>query len=67
MATDGNLEELHAFASRLGLQRRWFQGQNRHPHYDLVPSKRALALRLGAAEVSTLELLQRCYSTEAGR
>ena len=25
MATDGELEELHAFAARLGLRRAWFQ------------------------------------------
>lgn len=46
-------EELHAFAARIGLRRSWFQG-HRLPafrHYDVVPSKRALALRLGAIEV----------------
>ena len=37
MATDGELDELHAFAARLGLRRRWFQ----RDHYDLPPHGRA--------------------------
>lgn len=40
--------ELHEFASRLGLRRSWFQGD----HYDITESKRRLAVRLGAEEVS---------------
>ena len=35
MATDGELDELHAFAARLGLRRRWFQ----RDHYDLPPAR----------------------------
>jgi hypothetical protein len=56
MVTDGPLEELHAFAGRMGLQRAWFQDHPRHPHYDLPPRGRALALELGAQEISTAEL-----------
>jgi hypothetical protein len=53
-------EELHAFAARLGLKRDWYQpGRRLGPdgtvafdpylsHYDIVPSKRALALQMGA-------------------
>lgn len=41
------LEELHAFARRLGLKRSWFQPRS-SPHYDLSPGKHAAALRLGA-------------------
>lgn len=52
MVSDTSDEELHAFAARLGLKRGWFQGD----HYDLTASKRALAIRLGAQEVSALEL-----------
>jgi predicted kinase len=55
MTTDGELEELHAFAARLGLRRAWFQ----HDHYDLPPHGRAAAVALGAEEVSTGELLLR--------
>jgi hypothetical protein len=41
-------EELHAFASRLGMKRTWFQGD----HYDLTPKKRAIALSLGAQGIN---------------
>lgn len=61
MATDGDIEELHAMAERLGLRRSWFQRSPSHPHYDLVPSKRVLALKLGAVAISTQELIRRCY------
>lgn len=47
-------QELHAFATRLGLRRSWFQKKSETDyrwHYDIVPSKRAHALRLGAVEV----------------
>ncbi len=55
--TDTDIEELHAFAVRLGLKRAYFQD---HPniafrHYDLVPSKRRVAVSLGAKEVSSKE------------
>lgn len=60
MMTDGDLEELHRFAERIGLRRAWFQGHNpRHPHYDLTPSKRAQAVRLGAQEVQALDWARR--------
>src|SRR5689334_28958 len=63
LATDGDLEELHTFAAQLGLKRSWFQPSRsgRFPHYDLVPSKRALALQLGAAAVDPIELIRVCY------
>ena len=46
--------ELHAFAAQLGLRRSWFQKKSDRDyrwHYDVVPSKRAQAVRLGAREV----------------
>jgi uncharacterized protein DUF4031 len=55
MAVDGPFAELHAFAARLGIPRRRFQGD----HYDLPPHLRARAVQLGAQEVSTRELLAR--------
>lgn len=49
MWTDGDPEELHAFASSIGLQPQWFQKANlSFLHYDLRPSKRELALKKGA-------------------
>jgi len=47
MWTDGPIEELHEFADKLGLKRSWFQNKKRFPHYDVVPSKRAMALGMG--------------------
>lgn len=43
--------ELHAFAQRLGLKREWFQKD----HYDIVPTKRAKAIQLGAIELNVEE------------
>jgi len=48
--TADTVDELHAFAARLGLKRAWFQDHSRHPHYDLTPGKRAQAVRMGAIE-----------------
>jgi hypothetical protein len=63
MATDGDPEELHAFAARLGLQRRWYQ----RDHYDLPPHGRAAAVALGAEEVSSAELLARMRGPRGDR
>jgi hypothetical protein len=52
LTTDGDLEELHAFAISIGLRRGWFQNHVLCPHYDLTPRKRALALSKGAVFVS---------------
>lgn len=49
-----DLEELHAFAARLGLLREWYQGDKKplsFAHYDLTANKRAMAIRLGATVV----------------
>ena len=48
------LEELHAFAARIGLKRQWFQDK-RLPHYDLTARRRAAAVKLGAIEHSRFE------------
>ena len=47
---DGDLVALHKLATSIGLRREWFQDNN-FPHYDLVPSKRVLAVAAGAFEV----------------
>ena len=60
MATDGDMAELHAFAIGIGLKRHWFQAGS-HPHYDLVASKRELAVRDGAKDVSSVTLFRRCF------
>jgi hypothetical protein len=51
-----DLEELHAFAHKLGLKREWFQKRST-PHYDLAPRRRALAIRLGAIEIDRAQVV----------
>ncbi len=48
------LEELHAMADRIGIQRKWFQNK-RVPHCDICMSKRRLAVAAGAIEVDRRE------------
>ncbi|HEX4334652.1 MAG TPA: DUF4031 domain-containing protein [Polyangiaceae bacterium] len=48
LTTDGDIEELHAFAKRIGLRRSWFQDHPSHPHYDLSPKRHAAAMKAGA-------------------
>jgi hypothetical protein len=53
-------EELHAMAERIGLQRRYVQDAGSWgEHFDLIPSKRALAVRYGAKELTSSEMGQR--------
>jgi len=56
MAED--LDELHAFAARVGLKRSWFQGHTKYPHYDLVAWRRQRAIQLGAVSVTVRELVK---------
>lgn len=54
--TADSVDELHAFAQRLGLKRSWFQDKHpTFPHYDVSPSVRAKAITLGAVEVKGKE------------
>lgn len=53
-----DLEELHAFAKSLGLKREWYQN-NQFPHYDLVRSKRNLAIKKGAIPVAPGQIPER--------
>ena len=41
-------EELHAMAARIGIARRWYQGD----HYDVTMDRRALAVEYGAREIT---------------
>lgn len=41
-------EELHAMAARIGVARRWHQGD----HYDITQSKKALAIKYGARAIT---------------
>ena len=42
------VEELHAFAAKIGMRRSWFQDRPRFPHYDLTMRRRDVALQSGA-------------------
>lgn len=46
------LDELHAFAARLGLPRRAFQDRRSGAHYDVDAALRSIALALGAQPIS---------------
>jgi hypothetical protein len=59
MWTDGTDDELHEFAEKLGLKRSWCQEKKRFRHYDLVRSKRELAIKNGAKELSLKEWLKK--------
>ncbi|MGB4864336.1 MAG: DUF4031 domain-containing protein [Hyphomicrobium sp.] len=45
-------DELHAMADKIGVARKWFQGD----HYDIAKSKRALAIQNGAVALSMRDL-----------
>lgn len=47
-------DELHAMAARVGVARRWWQSPEKTSgsHYDIALSKRAMAVRLGAVEIT---------------
>ena len=55
LVSDESYDELHAFAGRLGVPRRGFQGD----HYDVPAPLREHALTLGAHAVPARELLAR--------
>jgi len=51
------LDELHAMADAIGMRREWFQNKPSLPHYDLVPARRAKAMKLGAIEHSMRQMV----------
>jgi hypothetical protein len=55
-------DELHAFATRLGLKRSWFQSRPGRPwndHYDLTRHKRLDAIQLGAVPQTETQWYER--------
>ena len=48
--------ELHEMAYRLGLKREWCHNGD---HYDICAKKRALAINMGAIELSTREIARK--------
>lgn len=55
-------EELHAMAEQIGVRRQWHQAPPKatHSHYDIALSKRALALRAGAVEITWRQTAMMC-------
>lgn len=57
------LEELHAFAQKIGMKRDWFQNK-RLPHYDLTKTRRKIAIENGAVEVDLNWVKQKLKQTK---
>ena len=55
-------EELHAMARRIGVARKWFQGD----HYDICQSMRYKAVVFGAKEIPMRELGRLVISKRRG-
>lgn len=53
-----NVDRLDAFARSIGLNRNWRQDHKFLMHYDLVPSKRELAIKKGAVKIELLDWLR---------
>ncbi len=65
--TQRGLLELAEFAHGLGLKDEWLQwggSAGGVPHFDLTSGKRADAVKAGAIEVDSGELVRRCRWTE---
>ncbi len=58
-ATPQQEEELHEMARKVGLKRQYFQNRPGFPHYDMIPSKRALAMENGATFMSLRQWIGR--------
>lgn len=54
LVSDSSFDELHRFADKLGLERRWFQGD----HYDVPADLRVRAMALGAEPVTSAEIVR---------
>ena len=54
---DADLAELHQMAKAIGLRRDWLHDGS-IPHYDLTPSKRLMAIKLGAVPIDTTDMVR---------
>ena len=56
-------EELHAMAEVIGVARKWHQAPPKvsNSHYDIALSKRALAVKHGAIEISWRQASAMCF------
>ena len=59
LISDESYEELHSFAKKIGLKRRWFQPHKRHPHYDILSDNRIeKAIEFGAKKISSKKMVR---------
>lgn len=54
-----SIDELHIMAGQIGINRKWYQNKPNRPHYDICLSKKALAIKLGAVEINSKELIEK--------
>lgn len=52
-----SIEELNAFAEKIGVKRHFWHSQGALSHFDITTDQRELALANGAVEVSSRELI----------
>lgn len=52
------LDELHSFASKIGLRRQWFQSSASYPHYDVKLAVRAKAIQYGAVPGTRKQIIE---------
>lgn len=57
LVADG-IDELHEFASSIGLKREWFQDKKAHPHYDIFGVIKLQALNSGAVVVDSKKIAE---------
>jgi hypothetical protein len=61
-------EELLAMADRIGVQRKWIQhGGTWKEHFDIAKSKRTMAVRAGAVEITWREYADRVHARRPPR
>src|SRR5258707_15878978 len=64
LVSDTSLDELHAFARRIGLGLTAFSVMPM-PHYDVTPPKREQAVKRGATEMEGMQLILHCLERRA--
>lgn len=56
------IEELHAMADKIGIARKWFQNHE-YKHYDICLSKKKLAIKYGAIEITARDMVAKFKHT----
>lgn len=57
-----DIDELHEMAEKIGVRRKWFQGD----HYDVCMEMRDKAIKLGAVEISMRQLAAMSWNIKRG-